>query len=211
MLLPTILKPPLRAIANLATWLSEDLEGQIPAENQKQLELMQSRVKRMDNLIQGLLEYSRVDRKNTPVQTVNVGELVHEAIDLLSPPAEFKIFVAPDLPILTTEALPLQQVFSNLISNAIKYHPHKSGKITISVQEQEEFYEFAVADDGLGIEPQYHERIFTIFQTLQARDTIESTGIGLSIVKKIVEGQEGKIWVESQLGEGATFYFTWSK
>ena len=205
------LKAPLRAIANLATWLREDLEGQIPEENQQQLQLMQSRVKRMDGLIKGLLEYSRVGRNNTPLKIVNVDDLIKEAIDSVSPPPEFEIVIADSMPTLKTEALLLQQVFFNLIDNAIKYHPHNSGKVTISVVETEGFYEFAVTDDGMGIEPLYHERIFTIFQTLQARDTFESTGIGLSIVKKIVEGQGGKIWVESQLGEGATFYFTWQK
>lgn len=205
------LKAPLRAIANLATWLGEDLEGQIPEENQQQLQLMQSRVQRMEGLIQGLLEYSRVGRKNTLTKTVNVGDVVNEVIELLSSTSGLEIVVASNLPTLHTTPLLLQQVFANLISNAIKYHPHQQGKITVSVKEQNEFYEFAVADDGLGIDPQYHERIFTIFQTLQARDTIESTGIGLSIVKKIVEGQGGRIWVESQLGEGATFYFTWRK
>ena len=205
------LKAPLRAIANLATWLSEDLEGQIPEENQQQLSLMQSRVKRMDGLIQGLLEYSRVGRKNTLVKTVNVGDLVQEAIDSLSPPPEFEILVPSKMPTLETEALLLQQVFSNLISNAIKYHHLGKGKIVISVEDKDEFYEFSVSDDGPGIAPQYHDRIFTIFQTLEARDTIESTGIGLSIVKKIVEGQGGTIRVESELGEGATFYFTWCK
>ncbi|MGL4881999.1 MAG: ATP-binding protein, partial [Waterburya sp.] len=205
------LKAPLRAIANLASWLSEDLEGQIPEENQQQLQLMQSRVQRMDGLIQGLLEYSRVGRRETPVKTVNVGDLVNEAIDSLSPPPEFEIVVAPNMPTLTTKPVLLQQVFFNLISNAIKYHPQNSGKIIISVAEQDNFYEFGVSDDGLGIAPQYHDRIFTIFQTLQPRDTIESTGIGLSIVKKIVEGQGGKVRVESKLGEGASFYFTWQK
>ena len=205
------LKAPLRAIANLATWLGEDLDGQIPEENQQQLQLMKSRVNRMDGLIQGLLEYSRVGRNNIPAKIVNVGDLIQDAINSLSPPPEFEIVVADDLPTLKTEALLLQQVFSNLISNAIKYHPQKKGRIVISAIDRGEFYEFSVTDDGLGIEPQYHERIFTIFQTLQARDTFESTGIGLSIVKKIVEGQGGKIWVESQLGEGATFHFTWSK
>lgn len=205
------LKAPLRAIANLATWLSEDLEGQIPEENQQQLKLMQSRVKRMDGLIQGLLEYSRIGRKNILAETVNVGDLVNEAIDSLSPPPEFEILVPSNLPTLETKGLLLQQVFSNLISNAIKYHNSGKGKIFISVEDKDEFYEFSVSDDGPGIEPQYHERIFTIFQTLQARDTIESTGIGLSIVKKIVEGQGGKVKVESQLGQGATFHFTWRK
>ncbi|WP_019503491.1 ATP-binding protein [Pleurocapsa sp. PCC 7319] len=205
------LKAPLRAIANLATWLSEDLEDQIPEESQEQLRLMRSRVKRMDGLIQGLLKYSRVGRKNILIETVNVGDLINNVINSLSPAAAFEIVIVPNMPTLKTEVLWLQQVFSNLISNAIKYHPKNSGKITISVEEQDKFYEFSVADDGLGIEPQYHERIFTIFQTLQARDSIESTGIGLSIVKKIVEGQGGTVRVESQLGEGATFYFTWRK
>ncbi len=205
------LKAPLRAIANLATWLGEDLDGQIPEENQQQLKLMQSRVERMDGLIQGLLEYSRVGRQNLSVEKINIGDLVKDAIDSLAPPSEFKIVVAPDMPSLETEKLLLNQVFTNLISNAIKYHPHNSGNIMISVKEQDEFYEFAVADDGLGIAPQDHDRIFGIFQTLQARDPIESTGIGLSIVKKIVEERGGKVRIESQLGEGATFYFTWKK
>lgn len=205
------LKAPLRAIANLATWLGEDLDGQIPEENQQQLKLMQSRVTRMNGLIQGLLEYSRVGRQKISAETINVGDLVREVIDSLAPPSEFTIVVAPDMPVLTTDKLPLNQVFTNLISNAIKYHPHDSGNITISVTEQDKFYEFAVADDGLGIDPKYHDRIFGIFQTLQARDTIESTGIGLSIVKKIVEGRGGKIRIKSQLGEGSTFYFTWNK
>ncbi|MEO1801532.1 MAG: ATP-binding protein [Cyanobacteria bacterium J06629_2] len=205
------LKAPLRAIANLATWIREDLAGQIPAENQQQLDLMQSRVERMEGLIQGLLDYSRVGRKETPTETVDIGALVQTTIDLLAPPPELKFEITADLPTIETKAILLQQVLSNLLSNAIKYHPDKQGNITISVTEQEEFYQFCVADDGLGIDPQYHDRIFTIFQTLQARDTFESTGIGLSIVKKIVEAQGGKIWVKSQLGEGATFCFTWSK
>ena len=205
------LKAPLRAIANLAVWLNEDLDGQIPAENQAQLKLMQSRVERMDGLIQGLLNYSRVGRKNIPKTKVNLADLLQAAIGLLSLPPKFEIIIPPELPALKTQAILLQQVFFNLIDNAIKHHPQEDGKITISIEERGSFYQFGVTDDGLGIAPQYHERIFTIFQTLQARDTFESTGIGLSIVKKIVEGQGGNIWVESALGKGSTFYFTWRK
>ncbi len=205
------LKAPLRAIANLATWLGEDLAGEIPEENQQQLQLMQSRVQRLEGLIQGLLEYSRVGRKNNLVKTIDVGNLVKEVIDSLSPPPEFSIFVAADLPTIKTEVVLLRQIFSNLIDNAIKYHPQKSGKITIYAQDRDDFYEFAVSDDGQGIDPRYHERIFTIFQTLQARDIFESTGIGLSIVKKIVEDRGGMVRVESKLGEGSTFFFTWRK
>jgi PAS domain S-box-containing protein len=205
------LKAPLRAIANLATWLGEDLEGQIPQENQEQLQLMQSRVQRMDNLIQGLLEYSRAGRKNTKIQKVNIGDLIRETIESLSPPPGFEIFVASNMPTLKTEIVLLRQIFANLIGNAIKYHHRKKGKITISVKDLGQFHEFAIADNGPGIDPQYHERIFRIFQTLQARDTIESTGVGLSIVKKIVESKGGKVRVESCLDEGTTFYFTWAK
>lgn len=205
------LKAPLRAIANLATWLGEDLEGQIPEENQEQLQLMQSRVQRMDNLIQGLLEYSRAGRKNTKVQKVDVNDLIRKTIDLLSPPPGFEIFIASNMPTLKTETVLLGQVFSHFISNAVKYHHREKGKITISVKDIGRFYEFAIADDGPGIDSQYHEKIFRIFQTLQARDTIESTGVGLSIVKKIVESKGGTVRVESQLGEGTTFYFTWAK
>lgn len=205
------LKAPLRAIANLATWLSEDLAGQIPEENQQQLALMQSRVKRMDGLIQGLLEYSRVGRKKNRAKIVDVANLLTEVIDSISPPSEFKILVAESMPVINTDALLLEQVFSNLISNAIKYHHSNSGTITIEVEDLGECYQFAIADDGPGISPIYHEKIFEIFQTLHARDEIESTGIGLSIVKKIVEGQGGSLMVKSDLGQGATFYFTWQK
>ena len=205
------LKAPLRAISNLASWLSEDLEGQLPEENQEQLRLMQSRVHRMENLIQGLLNYSRVGRKQTTKTKVEVANLLEETIDSLSPPPKFKLEIEPGMPTLTTDVIALQQLFANLISNAIKYHHRDDGKITISVREDEQLYEFAVADDGPGISPEYHQKIFAIFQTLESRDKIESTGIGLSIVKKIVENQGGTIKVVSQVGEGSTFYFTWRK
>ena len=205
------LKAPLRAIANLATWLGEDLGGTIPEESQHHLQLMQSRVKRMEGLIQGLLEYSRVGKTQASIVSVSVKELLTKLIDSLSPPSGIEVAIAPNMPTLTTNAIFLERVFANLISNAIKYHNREQGKIEITVREQPEFYEFAVADDGPGIEPEHHERIFRIFQTLQARDTFESTGIGLSIVKKILEEQGNSIRVESELGQGATFYFTWNK
>ena len=205
------LKAPLRAIANLATWLGEDLSGTIPEESQLHLELMQSRVERMDGLIRGLLEYSRVGRTQYSITSVAVKNLLDSVIDSLSPSSDMEITIAPNMPVLSTDAISLQQVFSNLIGNAIKYHHCDRGKIKISVQELDKFYEFAIADDGPGIEPEHHERIFRIFQTLQARDTFESTGIGLSIVKKILEERGNSIRVKSELGKGATFYFTWDK
>jgi PAS domain S-box-containing protein len=205
------LKAPLRAIANLSEWIEEDLSAQLSPENQMQMQLLRARVQRMDALIDGLLEYSRVGREKIPAETVDVQALVTEVVDLLSPPPEFQIQIASELPTLTTRRIPLKQVLSNLIENAIKHHPRSQGLIKIAAEEQEDWYQFSVSDDGEGIDPLYHEKIFIIFQTLQARDDHESTGIGLSIVKKIVEAEGGIVRVESQLGQGTTFSFTWPK
>jgi len=205
------LKAPLRAIANLATWIEEDLEGELPEENKTQFELLKSRVKRMEGLINGLLEYSRVDRTHQSHERVDVADLIDEIVDSISPPADFKIELAPTLPVLESKKVPLRQVFSNLITNAIKHHDRSDGTIRISARPVDSFYEFTVADDGPGIEPTYHDKIFVIFQTLQSRDDFESTGIGLSLVQKIVRSEGGTISLDSALGEGATFRFTWPK
>lgn len=205
------LKAPLRAIANLSTWIEEDLEDKLDDDTRYNLKLLRGRVQRLDNLINGLLVYSRVGRLKSKPKQVVVSQLLADVIELLDVPTEFTIEISGIMPTLITEELPLQQVFSNLISNAIKHHPRTDGKVTISATEQDDFYEFAVTDDGLGIDPKYHERIFTIFQTLEARDNTENTGIGLSIVKKAVETQGGIIAVESQINKGTTFRFTWKK
>jgi signal transduction histidine kinase len=115
------------------------------------------------------------------------------------------------MPTLFTERLPLAQVFANLISNGIKHNPRRDGQIVISVTEHTDFYEFTVTDNGLGIAPEFHEKVFVMFQTLEPRDTVENTGVGLAIVKKIIEDKGGTISLESDLGQGATFRFTWSK
>ncbi|MDJ0901503.1 MAG: ATP-binding protein [Xenococcus sp. MO_188.B8] len=205
------LKAPLRAIANLSEWIEEDLEDRLDDDTRYNMNLLRSRVHRLENLINGLLAYSRVGRLKSEPQEVAVREMLAEIIDLLDVPPEYDIEISGEMPVLVTEIAPLQQVFSNLISNAIKHSDLDRGKVRISVQEQDKFYEFAVADNGKGIDPKYHDRIFTIFQTLEARDTKESTGIGLAIVKKVIENQGGTIKLESELGKGATFRFTWKK
>jgi len=205
------LKAPLRAIANLAAWLEEDLDGQLPEENQHQMRLLRGRVLRMEALINGLLDYLRVGRTQTPTELVSVEALLFDIIDSLDPPATFTITVRSGMPTLYTKRVLLRQVFANLISNAIMHHDRQNGQITVSVAEQGRHYKFLVTDDGPGIASQYHDKIFVMFQTLEARDVKESTGIGLSIVKKIVESEGGTIRVESQIGSGATFSFTWPK
>jgi len=205
------LKAPLRAIANLSEWIEEDLAGQLPPENQQQLHLLRGRVHRMEALINGLLEYSRVGRVESPVERVSLSVLLDEVIDSIDPPDTFTITIPPDLPTLITKRLPLRQVFANLIGNAVKHHDRPDGQVRIGMKDLGDRYEFWVADDGPGIAPEYHRKIFMIFQTLQARDVKESTGVGLSIVKRIVETEGGTIRVDSEEGAGSTFYFTWHK
>ncbi|HEY9300328.1 MAG TPA: ATP-binding protein, partial [Phormidium sp.] len=196
---------------NLSSWIEEDLSESMTEDTLHQMNLLRGRVHRMEGLIEGLLQYSRVGRIEVPSEMVKVDKLLAEIIDSLAPPSGFEVKVEPGMPTFVTEKLPLQQVFSNLISNAIKHNRAESGHVTISVKDLDDFYEFSVADDGPGIAPQYHDKVFVIFQTLEARDKVENTGIGLSLVKKIVEGQGGTISLESAEGEGATFRFTWPK
>ena len=204
------LKAPLRAIANLAIWLEEDIGDCLPPENKQQLDLLQGRVHRMEKLIDGLLAYSRVGRSNQNLEAVNLNQLLSNVIDLLAPPPTFTIEVAADLPTLMANRIPLFQVFTNLISNAIKHHPRSDGHIQIDGKPHGKgFYAFSVQDDGLGIDPAYHTKIFDIFQVLEARDKVENTGVGLAIVKKTVEAVGGEIFIESQSGQGTTFTFTW--
>ncbi len=205
------LKAPLRAIANLSQWIEEDLQEHLTEDTRHQMNLLRSRVHRMEALIDGILQYSRVGRLRTELERVDVEALLAEVIDSLAPPPGFTVTVMPGMPTLMTERLPLEQVFANLISNGIKHNNRPDGQIVISVAEQTDFYEFAVADNGRGIAPEFHEKVFVIFQTLEARDKVENTGVGLAIVKKIIEDKRGTIYLESQLGRGATFRFTWPK
>jgi PAS domain S-box-containing protein len=204
------LKAPLRAISSLSTWIEEDLEAQMQPETRSQMHLLRSRIDRMQALLDSLLEYSRAGRLQTPISRVDVNDLIARVIDILAPPARFTVNILTPLPIFTTHQQPLQQVFLHLIDNAIRHHPTKVGLVAISADLGDR-YEFTIADDGDGIDPQYHNRIYTIFQTLKARDLEENIGAGLAIVKKIIEAQGGTIGLESSVGQGANFKFTWLK
>ena len=205
------LRAPLRGIANLAQWIEEDLASQgMREETREMLQLMRVRMHRMESLIEGLLEYSRAGRTRQRPEMVDTGRLVADIVDLLSPPEGVAISVG-DAPTFRTERLPLQQVLQNLITNAIKHARRDDPQITIAARDAGDFYEFAIADNGAGIEQRYHDRIWGIFQTLETRDKVEGTGIGLALVKKVVESQGGRAWVESEPGRGATFKFFWRK
>ena len=205
------LKAPLRGIANLSRWIEEDLQEHITGESRQHLDLLRGRVHRMEALIDAILEYSRVGRVRARPERVDVAEMLRETIDLLSPPEGFRVEVEGAMPTLHTERMRLQQVFMNLVSNAVKHHHRKDGRVRIGVEDAGDMWRFSVSDDGPGISARFHEKVFVIFQTLEARDKVEGTGIGLALVKKIVESQGGSVTLESDEGKGATFRFTWPK
>ncbi|MCE7063453.1 ATP-binding protein [Dyadobacter sp. CY343] len=206
------LKAPLRAINNLSEWIEEDISHLLEGETEDQFRLLRGRVHRMESLINGILSYSRAGR----IKTVKEKFLMKTLVDDLSEtfksknPVRFLLNGDPDLE-LETEKITLTQILQNLISNGIKYNDKPEAEITIGWQEQDSLFEFCVGDNGPGISQEFHERIFVIFQTLQARDEVESTGVGLAIVKKILDEKGGVIRIESNMGEGTRFFFTWPK
>ena len=205
------LRAPLRGIANLSLWIEEDMGDRFTPEAHKQMELLRGRVHRMEAMIDGILEYSRVGRVRVEPEAVDVAALLAEVVDLLDPPPGMTVVIDDGMPVVVGHKLRLQQVFMNLLGNAIKYHDKPTGRIVASCRDAGPFCEFAVADDGPGIDSRYHEKIFVIFQTLQPRDKVESTGVGLSLVRKIVEAEGGVISVDSAPGRGSTFRFTWPR
>jgi len=205
------LKAPLRGIANLSQWIEEDLSDRMTAEAHEHMRLLRGRVHRLEALIEGILSYSRAGRVRDKVEAVDVGRLVADVVELLAPHPGAVVEIAPGMPALQAERVPLQQVFMNLVGNALKYAQRGDPHVRVEARDAGVCWEFSVADNGPGIAPQYHARIWGIFQTLEARDKIEGTGIGLSVVQKIVESRGGRAWVESAEGQGATFRFTWPK
>jgi signal transduction histidine kinase len=204
------LKAPLRGMYNIFTWIEEDLGGELSNQLKKYLEMMKGRIHRLENLITGLLEYARIGRVVNPHEDVNIGDLLIEIKEMVVPPG-FNMLIKKNMPVINTEKLRLQQVFTNLISNAVKYNGRDKGSVIVDCTEFQNYFQFSIADNGIGIAPEYHEKIFGIFQTLREKNELESTGVGLAIVKKIIEDKKGSIKVISNNGEGTTFIFTWPK
>ncbi len=205
------LKAPLRGLASLATFLEDEIGENPKPEIADLLAMMKSRTGRMQQMIDGILHYSRLANTKGKKEEVDVKDLINNIIDLVSPPDSIAFHVSDNLPKIMCEKIKLHEVFQNLISNAIKYNDKTEGRIQISCIEREDEYEFVVKDNGVGIRPEHQEKIFGLFQTLLPKDQCESTGIGLTIVKKIVESENGRITVSSTFGEGSTFCFTWNK
>jgi PAS domain S-box-containing protein len=208
------LKAPLRAIESLAGWLQEDLEPvlqNLHDDSRKHLVLLRQRAKRMERLLEDLLIYSRAGRVPADIVRVDISRLVPEIVEMLNPPAGFAVQLLSPGPCFTTAVTPLRQVLFNLIANAVKHHDRAGGVIEVSAQEDGDRFEFIVADDGPGIAPEFHKRIFGMFQTLRPRDDIEGSGMGLALVERIVLRYGGKVTVECRLPRGSIFRFTWPK
>ncbi len=203
------LRAPLRGIGNLVQWIEEDLRGDASEETRQHLALLRGRVQRLERLIDGILQYSRAGRQRDTLDTVDVGRLIEELVDLLDPPPDARIETLGAMPVLVTERVPLGQVIQNLLDNALTHGRGPEGaRVRVSAERRESGWCFAVSDDGPGIEPRFHERIWRMFQTLGGAER-DRAGIGLSLVRKIVEGRGGRVELESRPGHGAIFRFTW--
>ena len=202
------LKAPLRAISQLSSWIVEDYSQVIDEEGRRKLVLLIERTKHMHGLIEGILQYSRVGRITEKTINVDLDRKVRDIINLLTPPDTIHIIIDKPLPIVACEPTYIAQVFQNLVSNAIRYIDKPEGYIEINFEKSNDEYLFSITDNGPGIEEKYHEKIFQMFQTLGRQKDMDSTGIGLALVKRIVEKWGGTIWVESAIGQGSTFFFT---
>ena len=205
------LKTPLRGINRLTHWLVKDHAEAFDAEARHMVELLLNRVQRMDALLDGILTYINIGRLPGQLHRIDLGLLLDEVIEGLTPPKYIHIKIVPPPPMILGHPAYIFQVFRHLLSNAITFIDKPEGYITIRWVEEETQWIFSVADNGPGIEERYYEKIFQIFQMLHSHDEIESTGIGLAVVKKIVELHRGKIWLESAVGNGSTFFFTLPK
>jgi signal transduction histidine kinase len=205
------MKAPLRGIDNVVTWIEEDHSQELSPKIKEYIQLIKGRLVRAENLIQGILSYARIGKEMQYVEEVNLQQLLADIRDNLSIRPGLTFNFERNLPIIRTEKIPLQQVLTNLIDNAIKYHDKAEGQISVYTELYDHSIQFFVKDDGPGISKNYHDKIFVIFQTLTERDTFESTGVGLAIVKKILDDRQQKITLTSELGNGSIFSFTWPK
>ncbi|NND90250.1 MAG: PAS domain S-box protein [Granulosicoccus sp.] len=205
------LKAPLRVIDNASRWLEEDLEQYLDDDTRESMALLRSRIVRMERLLDDLLEHSRIGRTRLAEETVTGSELMEDVIALVAPPTQFRIELDPAFSSIQLPRMPIRNVLLNLVSNAIKHHDLEAGLIEVCVKDRDDHYEFTVSDDGPGIAPEFHQRVFGMFQTLKPRDEVEGSGMGLAMVKKNIEVAGGEISLISEGGRGCSFRFTWPK
>tara|TARA_R110002167_G_scaffold266029_6_gene472760 strand:+ start:1871 stop:3469 length:1599 start_codon:yes stop_codon:yes gene_type:complete len=203
------LKSPLRSISALATWLNDDYKEVLDENGVYQLRMMQEKVESMDKLIDGILRYSTINSESVDNKMVDVNEVIKEILDIIYIPENVEIVIENELPTIWADRTKVHQLIQNILGNAVVHIERKKGLVTISSIETPTHWQFSITDNGVGIPEKYHEKIFMIFQSIGNKE--HSTGIGLSIVKKIIDLYEGKVWLTSTVGEGTTFYFTVKK
>lgn len=203
------LKSPLRNISALLSWTKEDFRGKLGEESLTNLNLMQDKVEKMDHLIENILKYSTIEKGSVSEELVDVHSVVEDIIFMIYVPDHIEVNISSQLPTIMADTTRIQQLFQNLISNAVNYIDKDKGLVEISVTEESEEYVFSIKDNGCGIPKEYHQKIFKIFTSVS--NCQNSTGIGLSIVKKIVDLYQGRIWLESTPGEGTSFFFSIKK
>ncbi len=203
------LKSPLRSISALATWLFEDYKDKLDDAGIYNLKMMQEKVEGMDKLIDGILKYSSINSENLEKKPVDLNTVINDIREIIYIPDHVNVIIMDPLPTIKADATKMHQLFQNLIGNAVTKIEKEEGIVAIGVQEKKDFWEFSIRDNGVGIPQEYHEKIFKIFQSIGNGE--RSTGIGLSIVKKIVELYHGEIWLESEIDQGTTFFFTLKK
>lgn len=203
------LKAPLRGISRLADWLIEDHAASLPPEGTTLISKIQSRVRQLHALLDGMLAYSRVGRTHEPEIPVDPNSVIAAVTRLLDPPTSFAVILRSPLPTISGIPQQLQQVFHSLLDNAIKFSDKPKGRVQISCQRAGAAWEFSVADNGPGIPARYHEKIFGLFQRLDPSPDRPGAGIGLTLVKRIVETRGGRVYLSSEEGHGTTVHFTW--
>lgn len=206
------LRAPLRAIANLAEWIEEDMPKDLSETSRDHLKKLRDRVRLMEDLTEDLLHYSRAGRITGEIREVDLGDLVRDLVELLAPPAGFVVEVAPPMAVLHTSKAALDQVLRNLIDNAIKHHDRNRGHIVVRSRELGwAGWEFTVEDDGPGIPVEHHDHVFEMFRQLRPRDEVGGTGMGLALVRRIVESLGGRVWLVPVDPRGTAFHFTWPR
>ena len=203
------LKSPLRSISALAKWLQEDYKDVLNDSGQYNLHLMQEKVASMDKLIHGILAYSTANNTTLDKTEVDLNHLIASIGNTIFIPEHVQLRVPEQLPVILGDATKMQQLFQNIIVNAVMHIDKEKGLVEVLFSDLESHWSFTVKDNGVGIPKEYHEKIFQIFQSLGNKE--RSTGIGLSIVKKIVDCYSGEIWVDSEVGAGTAFHFTLKK
>lgn len=203
------LRSPIRGMGSLAGFVLEDVGESLSPNSVRHLEQIQKRVDAMNRMLDGLLQYARTTADDGLSEPVDVREMLEEIVDTLAMPNEMHIKLPTDLPIISTRATPLSLVLRNLIDNAIKHHGRDDGVIEITYESIGSRVRFTVCDDGPGIDPIHHERIFSLFQRLRTENVKQGSGLGLALVQRTILAHGGTLELDSAVGRGAAFSFTW--